>query len=177
MAPPKGRSKAKASQMKKIGEFSKNTKTINQMDLKWQEQIEIISVKNKEINKAKCRLDRKKIKLAKIEKQIDETNIKLLRKNGSSVSSSVFSITSKKAKLRKNTPTTKATPHTARTIRRNETMTVCSLIHGNKEATYGILDTLTSKVKSKELVESVFDAKPSFVNELESKVMVQSEKN
>ena len=56
-------------------------------------------------------------------------------------------------------------------------MTVCSLIHGNKEATYGILDTLTSKVKSKDLVESVLDAKPSFVNELESKVMAQSEKN
>ena len=59
MAPPKGRSKAKANQLKKIGEFSKNTKIINQMDLKLQEQSELISVRNKQINKAKCRLRRK----------------------------------------------------------------------------------------------------------------------
>lgn len=69
MAAPKGRSKAKASQFKKIGEFSRNTKTINQMDNKIEEQTKLVSQKNKEINKAKCRLQRKEKKLACLKKR------------------------------------------------------------------------------------------------------------
>lgn len=81
-----------------------------------------------------------------------------------------------KAKLRRNNPTSVTTPHTARTIHRSEAITACSLIHGSKE-TYGIIDTLTSKFKSKDLVESVLAAKPSSEKELESKTMARNEKN
>ena len=112
-----------------------------------------------------------------MENYIAEKNRNLLSLQSSSFcAKQVFAITSKKAKLRRNNPTTVATPHTARTIRRSETMTACSLIHGCKESAYGILDTLTSKFKVKDLVESVLATKPSFVKELESKVMTQNEK-
>ena len=70
MAPPKGRSKAKNSQFKKIGEFSKNTKVLNQMDLKIQEQVKLIDDKNKQINKAKCRLQRKEKRLANLKREL-----------------------------------------------------------------------------------------------------------
>ena len=42
---------------------------------------------------------------------------------------------------------------------------------------YGLLDTLTSQFKAKELVKHVLEAKPSFVKELEKVIVTKREKS
>ena len=103
------------------------------MDNKIEEQTKLISQKNKEINKAKCRLQRKEKKLASLKKEIDNKNLELCQlQKFSSNFKPVFVVSSKKAKLRKKEPSTPNTQHTSKVIRRKETMTASSAIHGNE---------------------------------------------
>ena len=174
MAPPKGRSKAKNSQFKKIGEFSKNTKVLNQMDLKIKEQSDLIDGKNRQINKVKCRLQRKERRLAHLKRELLEKSHMVSSLQRSHMKPA-FVLSRKKVSMRKKDPTSVKTPHTSRVVRRNETMGVCSMIHGECSP-YGVLDTLTSKFKAKELVQHVMGAKPSFVKELEKTILTKKEK-
>lgn len=176
MAPPKGRSKAKANQLKKIGEFSKNSKVLNKMDVKLQEQNQLIELKNSQISKVKSRLQRKKKRLKQLEKEVIEHDLKIQTLLSQSHMKSVFTLSSKKANLRKKAPTSSKTPHTTRVIRREETITVCSLIHGERSP-YGMLDCLTSKFKSEDLADQILQSKSSLVKVLESKIMKEKEKD
>ena len=179
MAPPKGKSKAKAKQLRHIGEFSGNTKKLSQMEVKLEEQRSLLKVKEKELNKAKCKLQRKQKKLMSLQQQIasQEANLRIANSNIHSIKTR-FVLTAKKVTRRKASPTDIETPHMARTVRRNETFTACSLIHGStKESTaYGFIDTLTSKFPAKELAKQVLSAKPSFVKELQNETISKKRK-
>ena len=179
MAPPKGKSKAKAKQLRHIGEFSGNTKKLSQMEVKLEEQRSLLKVKEKELNKAKCKLQRKQKKLMSLQQQIasQEANLRIANSNIPSIKTR-FVLTAKKVTRRKASPTDIETPHMARTVRRNETFTACSLIHGStKESTaYDVIDTLTSKFPAKELAKQVLSAKPSFVKELQNETISKKQK-
>ena len=177
MAPPK-RSKAKTKQFKMIGEFSGNSKKINLMEAKLEEQKKKLRKFEKETNKAKCRLQRRKKKLLCMQELIRESRDTSLASFSRLSVKAQFILSSKKTAQRKKNQTNVETPHMAKTVRRNETYTACSLIHGSNEdsTAYGMINTLTSKYSSKALTKHVLSAKPSILNELKNQVLSGKEK-
>ena len=88
----------------------------------------------------------------------------------------VFSISTLKRNNRKRKPTTEHTPHMAKVVRRSETLQACNAIHGGSVGNInptvtGIIDTLSSKCKSKLLADIILKGKQSVVNNIEKKVI------
>ena len=87
--------------------------------------------------------------------------------------SSSFSLSSLTSRKRKAKPTTSELNLKAKQVRRNETITACNLIHGSSKESaepglVGMLDTLTSKFKSKELSTKILSSKKSLVTEIKN---------
>ena len=66
-------------------------------------------------------------------------------------------------------PTNHSTPLRSKLIRRKETFEACSAIHGGSSVKpepiiEGMLDTLTSKFKTKQISDSIFSGKQTLVN-------------
>jgi len=88
-----------------------------------------------------------------------------------------FSILQKVKTQRRKKPTSNAISHMTRSVRRSQTFHACSVIHGvNSDLgplIDGMLDTLTSKIKSKNLARSILKCKPSLVKEIEKEILLK----
>ena len=89
-----------------------------------------------------------------------------------------FSVSNGKAQQRKRKPTTPDLPHMAKVIRRAETVQACTAIHGaspvNMEPVIeGIMDTLTSKFKSKNVADKILNSKSAVVNTINTTVVTK----
>ena len=166
-----------------LGVFQNKKKVISEMERK-------IEVQNEQIMSLEAISKANLIKINKLDKEIDNERNKVAYKrkkirmyvsrnvveSNRSNSSNCFVISSMKAKKRNANPTSESLNQKAKVTRFNETMEASKLIHGatdsNPEpAVAGMLNTLTSKVKSKDLSEKILLSKPSLVKELNSTIM------
>ena len=81
----------------------------------------------------------------------------------------------KKKKERTIKPTNHSTPLGSKLIRRKETFESCSAIHGSSSVKpeliiEGMLDTLTSKFKTKQISHSIFKGKQTLINNFKTMV-------
>ena len=177
-----------------IGENAKNKKEITSLQDRLDNQLEVIetaknelAMKGKELNELKSQLSelsrhidnsRRKLshKKSKLKRLSEETNTVT---NACSLQQScrnknVFTVSNLTAAKRRLNPSHDNLPHKAKCVRQNETFSVCSLIHGGGKGNElpsitGILDTLTSKVKSDDLSAKILKAKPAFVKRMSKK--------
>ena len=177
--PPKGKSKVKYETQKHIGQFSKNTGVINQMELKISEGNDEIKKKQAELTdldmqskeltislKKKHDLVRQqKIRFNNLENQIRHNRVMRQASVKRASNQTAFRITRCIHAKRKVKPTTTDICHKAKIVRRNETMFACNAIHGGTDGNItpivvGMIDTLTSKCHSQELskVNSIKDS-------------------
>lgn len=164
-----------------LGVFQNKKKIISEMERKIEIQNEqIASLKDvseanlNTINKLNKEIDSERNKLAykrkKIKVYVSKNVVESSGKND------LFVISSMKAKKRTANPTSESLNKKAKVTRYNETIEASKLIHGatdcNPEpAVAGMLSTLTSKVKSKELSEKILSSKSSLVKELNSSIL------
>ena len=150
------------------------------MDIRLQEEEELIEEAKSDIEAKKKELESVKIELSLISNELDNArrklqhkkqnlnNITLQTKNivnritadkTSTSSKAAFSVSKLTACKRALKPSSTDLPHKARCVRRKETLEACKLIHGGKEnnepAMIGMLDTLTAKVKTDELSKAI----------------------
>ena len=171
--PLKGKSKALARKHSLIGQYQNNKKAISEMEKKILEQEKELA---NLVNSERRKLHNRKKKLENLEKQVNVCDIKaveLNRKRKSTISVCISVIKQKKRRLN---PTNLKLPNTAKVIRRNETIQACSAIHGGsfgniQPAVTGMLDTLTSKCKSKQLADVILKSKSSLSSELKKNVI------
>ena len=90
------------------------------MEVKLEEQREQIRKVEKEINKAKCRLQRRSKKLSALQQSASEKDMTLSSFSKLSFKAR-FMLSSKKCAQRRKNPTKLDTSHMAKVVRRNET--------------------------------------------------------
>lgn len=195
--PPKGKSKALAAKHSYLGQFTKNARNLEEMKLKIEEQErlkadlqrqsdglhvsikglkESVSDKQVSIKKLRRRLSHKDETIAKLAGSINFAEVKLKRLRPlQSHFNTAFSI-SKRVKInRRRKPSSKELPRSSLTVRRAETFQACSAIHGVNQNIHplvtGMMDTLTSRVKSKDLAKHIMASKPSLVAEVEQQAL------
>ena len=177
-----------------IGENAKNKKEITSLQDRLYNQLEVIETAKNELAMKGKELNELKSQLSELSRQIDNSRRKLSHKkcklkrlseetntvtNACSLQQScrnknVFTVSNLTAAKRRLNPSHDNLPHKAKCVRRNETFSVCSLIHGGGKGNElpsitGILDTLTSKVKSDDLSAKILKAKPAFVKKMSKK--------
>ena len=185
--PPKGKSKALAEKHSYLGRFTKNAKSLEEMRLK-------ISNQEKEIKDSEDALVEQKTELASKQKQIKtcarkflhkaskqkqkDTSLKELSKSQAPSQRFSFAISRSVKSHRLKKPTNTSLSRMTRTIRRSQTYQACSLNHGASSINQtpvieGMIDALTSKVKSAHLSKAILNAKPSLVKEIEKNVLLK----
>ena len=110
---------------------------------------------------------RKKLRCLQIQSVINSSEVQRRVEDNS------FVLSSKTSQKRMSNPTTSDLNLKAKQVRRNETLNACSIIHGSSSnntepALVGMLDTMTSKFKTKELSSKIMTSKPSLVKEIKS---------
>ena len=189
---PKGKSKALALKHSYLGQFMKNARRLDERKIliadqekileestKMKEQLTIdVQNKQREIKNVSRKLAHKISTFNDLTSKVKNVNSSLTKLETSSCSENSFTISKRKKQQRKKKPTNRLLSHTSKVVRRSETFQACSEIHGasieNVEPlVHGMIDTLTSKVKAKDLSKSVLAAKSSFVNEIKENVITQ----
>ena len=178
--PAKKESKKLVEKQSLLGIFQKNKKTISDMQSKLDAQTENIcnlevlysanqaasNDLNRKIDSQRNVLSYKRKKLKKLHalSVIDQSP------------NSSFSVSTVKSKKRLMNPTSLELNQKAKITRFNENLQACNTIHGSTSTNLepsitGLLGTLTSKFKSKELSSRILSAKPALVKEIKSSVM------
>ena len=188
--PPKGKSKALTQKQSYLGKFTQNARNLEQMKLliekQEKEKIELertLAENQKEIQKRQSKIKttsrkllHKAVKIKDLESNLEKSASKLNRTTFSK-NKLAFSISLKVKNHRRRKPTTHFLSHTTRTVRRSQTFQACSAIHGVSSSKDldplidGMIDTLTSKVKSGTLAKSILSSKQSLINEIEKRVL------
>ena len=185
-----------------LGQFSENSKVLNGMEKKLQEQLKNIKLKEdscnnlinyetsldllstinynhdqikKSIEKERQKLVYREQKLAELKRKNEALNLKSITKTNRLLNNA-FSISSIKRNKRKLNPSTADTPHMAKVVRRSETLQACNAIHGGNvdninPTVTGMLDTLSSKCKSKTLADAILKGKQSVVQNIQQSVI------
>ena len=189
---PKGKSKALTLKHSYLGQFTKNARKVDEMKVLIPEQEKILSdLKDKQeelttglqkqqrvIKTVKRKLSHKNDTLNDLTGKVKNVDLKLTKLKMSSHFENAFTISKRKKRQRKQKPSNRFLSHTSKVVRRSETYEACSAIHGASSENiepliHGMVDTLTSKIKAKDLCRSVLSAKSSFVNEVESNVILK----
>ena len=119
-----------------------------------------------ERNKIEINYKRKKLRSLQTKNALlNQTN------NGTQPEPEAFKISNIKSKKRLANPTSSELNQKAKIVRFNETITACNAIHGatpqnSMSSVSGLIGTLTSKVKSKELSSLLLSSKPALVKQL-----------
>jgi len=164
-----------------LGKFQNNKKVISEMEQKIQKQSKVmqdlqniltanentISELHKNIDNQRNKINYKRKRLRAL-----QTHNKL-NPNGMETQPGAFLISNIKSKKRLANPTSSGLNQKAKVVRYNETITACNIIHGATPqnpmpAVSGLIGTLTSKVKSKELSSLLLSSKPALVKQLKS---------
>lgn len=190
--PLKG-SKSLASKQKLLGVFQANKKQVSSMKEKNQEQEVLISEQERLLEEKQKIVDENRLELEKKGKIIDNQRRKLLHKIQKNLNLKQnidqqeiickelkerkenkikVKVTSLTAKKHKGNPTSESLNLRVKVTRRNETLDACVTIHGGTEknvkpAILGMVDTLTSKVKTKELSQIILNSKMALTASLE----------
>ena len=181
--PPKG---SKASNKKNgfLGVLQRNKAVMSGMEKKILEQEKEIETQKKEFENLKnevaflsgeIHLKRRKLLHQKsLLESLESSHLKTMNEV-SMKRKFPFNITYGTEKKRKCNPTTKALSSRSKVIRRHETLQACSLIHGGsllkpEPVIEGMLDTLGSKFKSKQVSEMILDSKTAISNSVKSSV-------
>ena len=186
--PPKG-SRALNEKNSFLGVFQNNKKEINGMDKIIFEQKEVMEAKKIELKRINEELQDISREISYFSGEINKKRRKLLHQKSllqdlnSSIQTvgvdiksckrkNVFQISSCIKKKRILNPTNHSTPLHSKLICRKETFEACSAIHGGSSIKpepiiEGMLDTLTSKFKTKQISDSIFSGKQSLVNTIQ----------
>ena len=191
--PPKGKSKALAAKHSYLGQFTQNAKNLDEMKNKIAEQERLkselqnqseelhlffkdlknsVNTTQKTVKLLRRRLSHKNETVTRLLKSMQDVDIKLKRLQPlRSRFNTAFSITKRIKINRRKKPTTKDMPRSLQTVRMSKTFQACSAIHGVTQnidpLVTGMMDTLTSRVKYKDLAKHIMASKPSLVSELQ----------
>lgn len=176
--PPKGKSKAEHAKFSQIGQFTSNLKKIKTMDSKILTQQSLIKYRSSEILKLESEVtllsdkidakrqqcNRKRSRLIDIENSL--ANKKTLV--DSELQKGSFSISKATSLKRKHNPSCKEVNRSAKHCRRQETIDVCTAIHGGTKENsdpviFGTLDSPCAKFPSNVVAKGILDSKPSVV--------------
>ena len=191
--PPKGKTKAKWQQEQTLAIYASQKKQVRENTSKIEQLSNGIDSQKKQIEFLTQEKDSIDIQVKELTKELNLKKQKLYYRNrhSSELTQSIAQYEKRKAgyqlssttiKKRKAKPTSSSTPHTAKVIRRKETFDACTAIHGasiinKKPAAIGMIDTLTSQFKAKELSDELMHSKPSFVKVLTENIISTWSKN
>ena len=130
---------------------------------------------DKSIEKEQQKLIYRERRLSELKEKNAALNLKNITKSNR-LFNNAFSISSTKRNKRKLNPSSADTPHMAKVVRRSETLHACNAIHGGNvenitPTVTGMLDTLSSKCKSKVLADAILNGKQCVVQNIEQKVI------
>lgn len=151
-----------------IANNEKLTNEIKSLRLKNEQQSKLLYEISKEIHIKQKKLIFKKRQLTNLNYNNISDKNEVLKKRKIYLNNK-FSITHNTSKRRKLNPTTKQIKPKAKSIRCNETMQLCMAVHGaselnKKPALTGLVQTLSSKFSTQEIVDTVFASKTSVTN-------------